>query len=266
MSNIKIFQNTEFGQIRTLEINDEPYFVGKDIATILGYKDTVNAIKAHVDEEDKRGWQITTPSGNQQMTIVNESGLYSLILSSKLPAAKRFKHWVTSDVLPAIRKHGIYATDELVSNPDLLIKMATALKEEREQKAALQRENEEKDSQILQLSASVANMEKKVSYLDKIFACPSTVMVKTIAQDYGMSAIAFNLLLHDFGIQYRCGDVWILYAKYLPEGYVKDVPFEYTKSNGSKAIKSNMQWTQKGRSFLYHFLKERDVIPLIEKI
>ncbi|GAA0206182.1 BRO-N domain-containing protein [Selenomonas dianae] len=106
---VQIFENAEFGKVRTVVKGGEPYFVGKDVAEILGYKDTVNALKAHVDEEDKTGWQITTPSrGTQTATIINESGLYSLILSSKLPAAKKFKRWVTSEVLPSIRKTGGY--------------------------------------------------------------------------------------------------------------------------------------------------------------
>ena len=106
---VQIFENAEFGKVRTVVVKDEPYFVGKDVAEILGYKDTVNALKAHVDEEDKTGWQITTPSrGTQTATIINESGLYSLILSSNLPAAKKFKRWVTSEVLPSIRKTGSY--------------------------------------------------------------------------------------------------------------------------------------------------------------
>lgn len=110
MNEITIFENPEFGKVRTTLIDGEPYFVGKDVAEILGYKDTVNALKSHVDEEDKMGWQIATPSrGNQIANIINESGLYSLILSSKLPKARKFKHWVTSEVLPAIRKTGSYS-------------------------------------------------------------------------------------------------------------------------------------------------------------
>lgn len=136
-----------------------------------------------------------------------------------------------------------------------------------EQQAAIEQQRLEmafQREEIKELSSAVTSMEKKVTYLDKILACPSTVKVKTIAQDYGMSAIAFNNLLHNYGIQYRCGDVWVLYAKYLPEGYVKDVPFEYRRANGTTGLNSNMQWTQKGRMFLYEFLKEREVLPLIE--
>ena len=109
MNEIEIFKNSEFGEIRTTVINGDPWFVGKDVAEALGYKDTVNALKAHVDEEDKMGWQITTPSrGEQSATVINEYGLYSLTLSSKLPSAKKFKHWVTHDVIPSIRKTGSY--------------------------------------------------------------------------------------------------------------------------------------------------------------
>lgn len=108
MNDIQIFNNPEFGEIRTIDQNGEPWFVGKDVAAALGYKDTVNAIKSHVDEQDKRGWQITTPSGEQRATIINESGLYSLCFSSKLEGAVKFKRWVTSEVLPQIRKTGSY--------------------------------------------------------------------------------------------------------------------------------------------------------------
>lgn len=113
MNELQVFNSPEFGEIRAVEIDDEPWFVGKDVAAALGYKDTVNALKTHVDHADKKGgWRITTPSGDQDMTIINESGLYSLILSSKLPGAKKFKRWVTSEVLPTIRKHGAYITPQ----------------------------------------------------------------------------------------------------------------------------------------------------------
>lgn len=109
MNELKIFENPEFGEIRTVEVKGEPWFVGKDVATVLGYSNTKDAISRHVDDDDKRGSRFPTPSGVQNMTIINESGLYSLILGSKLPKAKEFKHWVTSEVLPALRKTGSYS-------------------------------------------------------------------------------------------------------------------------------------------------------------
>ncbi|WP_200780443.1 Bro-N domain-containing protein, partial [Enterococcus faecium] len=142
MNTPQIF-NFEQNEVRTVLVNDKPYFVGKDVAEILGYSKPRNAISTHVDEEDKQDAPIQGDlGGTQSMTIINESGLYSLILKSKLPSAKKFKRWVTSEVLPQIRKHGMYATDDLLNNPDLLIEVATKLKEERtlrlvaEQKAA----------------------------------------------------------------------------------------------------------------------------------
>ena len=123
MNGIQIFQNAEFGSVRTADINGVPYFVGKDVSEILGYSNTRKALLDHVDEEDKTdGVTIRDSIGRDQTPVlINESGLYSLILSSKMPNARRFKRWVTSEILPTIRKHGVYATDELIANPDLAI-------------------------------------------------------------------------------------------------------------------------------------------------
>lgn len=141
MNELKIFENPEFGSVRTVEIDGEPWFVGKDVATALGYANTADAIQKHVDNDDKLESQIAISGQNRKIIVINESGLYSLVLSSKLPSAKKFKKWVTSEVLPSIRKHGMYAEDELLDNPDLLIKVAQALKEEREKNKKLSEEN-----------------------------------------------------------------------------------------------------------------------------
>lgn len=137
MEKVQVFKNTEFGSVRTVERNGEPWFVGKDVADILGYRNGSRDINRHVDEEDKGCTEMVSPGGIQQMTIINESGLYSLILGSKLPSAKRFKHWVTSEVLPAIRRNGVYMTDDkaydITHNPDsladLLLKAGEQLKQ-----------------------------------------------------------------------------------------------------------------------------------------
>ena len=134
MNYMEIFKNSEFGSVRTTLIDNQPYFVGKDVADILGYKNNRQAIRDHVDEDDKGVTKWFTKGGAQNLTVINESGLYSLILGSKLPSAKRFKKWVTSEVLPSIRKHGIYTIDELIANPDLILEATTALKKERESK------------------------------------------------------------------------------------------------------------------------------------
>lgn len=234
-------------EVRTVLVNDEPYFVGKDVASVLGYSNTKDALSRHVDLEDKMGSRITTSGQSREMTIINESGLYSLILKSKLPNAKKFKRWVTSEVLPQIRKHGMYATDELLNNPDLLIEVATKLKEER----------------TLRLIAEqkVAEMQPKVNYHDIILANKSVTPISFIAKNYGMSAMQMNKLLHDFGIQYRQGKAWLLYAKYQNEGYTH---IEMVPVQGTDNLKPIMKWTQKGHLFLYNFLKEHDILPNIE--
>ncbi|WP_455256738.1 phage antirepressor [Peptoniphilus asaccharolyticus] len=138
MNEIKAFNSLEFGQIRTTSIDGEPWFVGKDIAAALGYKNISDALIKHVDIEDKGVAKCDTLGGNQEMTVINESGMYSLVLSSRLDSAKKFKRWVTKDILPSIRKHGMYATDELINNPDLLIQVATQLKDERSKRQELE--------------------------------------------------------------------------------------------------------------------------------
>jgi phage antirepressor protein len=144
LNELKIFKNEEFGEVRTVEIGGEPWFVGKDVAEVLGYAKPLNALSTHIDEDDSLKQGLTDSMGRIQETIlINESGLYSLILSSKLPTAKAFKRWVTSEVLPSIRKHGLYAKEELLDNPDIAIAAFKALKEEREARKALEAENKQ---------------------------------------------------------------------------------------------------------------------------
>ena len=144
MEAVEVFRNSEFGEIRTVLINNEPYFVGKDVAQALGYERATKAIQDHVDADDKDAVPIQDSIGRMQKTpVINESGLYALIFGSKLESAKKFKHWVTAEVLPSIRKHGMYAVDELLENPDLLIKVATELKDERQRRVIAEKECEE---------------------------------------------------------------------------------------------------------------------------
>lgn len=168
MNELKVFENPEFGSVRTVEIDGEPWLVGKDVAEILGYADAYGAMKKHVDNEDRQNCQndsFETPRG---MTVINESGLYSLVIGSKLPSAKKFKRWVTSEVLPSIRKHGMYAEDELLDNPDLLIKVAQALKEEREKNKKLSEDNR--------------RMKPKEIFADAVSASNSSILVRDLAK------------------------------------------------------------------------------------
>ena len=252
---IEVFKNDEFGSIRTMTVDGEPWFVGKDITDVLGYQNASKALADHVDDDDKLNNESLSSLGQRGGWLVNESGLYSLILGSKLPTAKKFKHWVTAEVLPAIRKHGVYAMDDLLNDPDALITALTAYKEEKEKVAQLQEENLQKTQMISELSP-------KATYYDLILQSASLVPITSIAKDYGMSAKHLNRLLAENGIQFKQGKTWFLYQKYAEQGYTS------SKTHAIDAEHSIMHtyWTQKGRLFLYDFLKGLGILPLIEQV
>ncbi|MFR7638607.1 MAG: phage antirepressor KilAC domain-containing protein [Allobaculum sp.] len=249
-------------QIRTLTIDDEPYFVGKDVAVVLGYRDTADALKKHVDDEDKLTRQFADSGQRREMKVINESGLYSLILGSKLPDAKRFKRWVTSEVLPQIRKHGAYATDatidRILGDPDFGIRLLQDLKAEREARKALEVQNAVQTQQI-------AELQPKASYYDVVLNCKDLLSVSKIAKDFGKSGRWLNDFLHEKGIQFKQGSVWLLYQKYAAEGYTQTKTDPYTGSDGMIHSKVRTCWTQKGRLFIYDLLKSNGILPTIER-
>lgn len=253
---LQIYQNAEFGSVRTATINGEPYFVGKDVAEILGYSNTRKALTDHVDDEDKmNGVTIRDSIGREQTPVfINESGLYSLILSSKMPNSKKFKNWVTAEVLPAIRKHGMYAIDEILENPDLAIAALTQLKEERKRRKEL-------ECQTLIQRQQIAEMKPKASYYDLILQNKNTVPITQIAKDYGMSGRKFNELLHELGVQYKFRKTWLLYQQYAECGYTQSRTYAIDESRSVM----HTYWTQKGRLFLYDLLKSEGILPVIEQ-
>ena len=252
MNELQIFKNDEFGEVRTIEINGEPWFVGKDIANALGYSDIRKAVMMHVDDDDKTNCPITDALGRSQgTTVINESGLYAMILGSKLSSAKKFKHWVTSEVLPTIRKTGGYHLPQTY---------AEALRE----LADLAEEKERMATEMIAMNEKIEEMQPKVSYLDTILASKDTRTVTSIAQDYGMSARGFNKMLHDLGVQHKVGGQWILYSKYQGYGYVHSHTHSFEYSDGRTGTSENTEWTIKGMFFLYNFLKEHNRLPLIE--
>lgn len=250
MNELQIF-NFDSKEVRTVVVNEEPYFVGNDVAKALGYSNYKNAITNHVDIEDKLSTQIKYAGQRRKVIAVNESGLYSLIFSSKLDSAKRFKRWVTSEVLPAVRKHGIYASDSVIEqtmkNPDYIITVLTEFKKERESRLVAEQQ--------------VQELKPKATYYDLVLQNKSLLSVSKIAKDYGMSAMRMNKLLHELGIQYKQGDIWLLYAKYQDKGYTQTSTYALDEEHSKVSTK----WTQKGRLFIYDLLKDEGILPTIEK-
>lgn len=269
MNELKIFNNPEFGQLRTLVKDNETWFVGKDVAEILGYSNTQKAIRDHVDTEDKLTERFVLSGQNREAVVINESGLYSLVLSSKLPNAKKFKRWVTSEVLPSIRKHGMYATaqtiETMLADPDNAIRMLTALKEERAKRI-------EQEKQIATLTAEnqmqaqqIAEFKPKVEYVDIILRSTDTVTTTQIAADYGLSAKKLNKILHDEKIQHKVNDQWILYKEQMNKGYTKSETIDITRSDGRVEAKMYTKWTQKGRLKIHEILTQLGFIANFDK-
>ncbi|MFT1796801.1 phage antirepressor [Staphylococcus aureus] len=238
--------NFEELPVRTLTVNEEPYFVRKDVADILGYKNGSRDINAHVDAEDKLTYQISTAGQRRNQTIINESGLYSLIFSSKLESAKRFKRWVTSDVLPAIRKHGIYATDNVIEqtlkDPDYIITVLTEYKKEKEQNLLLQQE--------------IGELKPKADYVDEILKSTGTLATTQIAADYGISAQKLNKLLHEARLQRKVNKQWVLYSEHMGKSYTESDTIPIVRSDGREDTVLQTRWTQKGRLKIHEIMTE----------
>jgi prophage antirepressor-like protein len=267
-NNLQVFKNTEFGELGVLVIDGKEYFPASECARILGYSNPRDAILRHcksagVVKHD--GVSLTTNQygiSTEQVvekTYITEGNLYRLIIRSKLPAAERFERWIFDEVLPTIRKHGLYATekvlDEILADPDYGIRLFSELKAERQRRKTLELEN-------AQHKQIIGELRPKASYYDLILQNKSLVPISKIAKDYGMSGKAFNKLLHELGVQYKMGDTWLLYQQYADQGYTQ------SRTHAIDAEKSRMHtyWTQKGRLFLYDLLKNRrGLLPMIER-
>lgn len=236
--------------VRTIAINNEPYFIGKDVADILGYTNTAKAIRDHVDDEDKLTERIVLSGQNREVIFINESGLYSLILSSKLPTAKGFKRWVTSEVLPAIRTHGVYAVDELIDDPDLAIKAFTALKEERTKRKALEAQN--------------AVMVPKAVFADAVTTSDSCILIGDLAKllrqngvEIGQKRLFDWLRNHGFLIKRRGADWNSPTQRAMEMGLFEIKETAITHSDGHVTISKTTKVTGKGQIyFVYRFLGE----------
>lgn len=250
----------EGNQVRTVMIGNEPCFIGKDVAEVLGYVRPADAIRTHVNTNDKLTRHFTDSGQSRSMTVINESGVYDLIFDASRQGknadirhkATVFRHWVTNDVLPSIRKNGVYMTDQTAYDithdkdalGDLLLKAG---------------------SQLKQKDLVIQELKPKADYTDSMLANKGLETISMIAKNYGYSTREFNKLLHGLGIQYKQGKTWLLYAKYQDEGYTHVEPYEYTNSDGIKQVRNTMKWTQVGQKFLYDFLKSKGIMPLVEQ-
>ena len=232
MKEMEIFKNAELGSVRVVMVNEEPYFVGKDVAEILGYSNASKALADHVDDDDKLNNESLSSLGQRGGWIINESGLYSLILCSKLPSAKRFKKWITSEVLPSIHKHGLYATDNVIdnilNNPDFGIELLTKLKEER----AARVEAESKNAILMHVN--------------------KTYTVTEIAKELGLrSATQLNRILAEKKIQYQVNGTWVMYSRYSDHGY-EEIKQEVLDSG---RVIYHRRITQMGRKFILNLFQ-----------
>lgn len=254
---VQVF-NFNGNETRVVEIDGQPWWIAKDVCDILELSNPTVAI-AELEEDERAKYSL----GRQgEANIINEPGLYSLVLRSRKPEAKTFKRWITHEVIPAIRKHGGYLTpqkvEEVLLNPDTIIRLATDLKAEREKNNALTVQNARQEQIINEL-------KPKADYTDKILQNRGLVTITQIAKDYGMSGEAMNALLHELGIQYKQSDQWLLYAKYQSMGYTHSHTIDIVRSDGRPDVKMNTKWTQKGRLFLYNKLREHGCLPVIER-
>ena len=253
MNELQTF-NFEDLPVRKIEVDGEPYFLGKDVAEILGYTRSDNAIRNHVDDEDKLTHQVSASGQKRNMVIINESGLYSLIFDAAKQSknesirkkAKRFKRWVTEDVLPSIRKHGIYATENVIEqtlrDPDYIINVLTEYKKE-------------KDNNLI-LRQQIGELKPKADYVDEILKSPGTMTITQIAADYGLSAQKLNKLLHQARLQRRVGKQWVLYTEHMNKGYTKSHTIEIVRSDGRPDTQPQTRWTQKGRLKIHEIMTD----------
>ena len=250
MDEIQIFKSKEFGNVRTLMFNNEPYLVGKDVAVALGYAKPENALSAHVDDEDKTITLIQGSGSNYKSntTIINESGLYSLVFSSQLPTAKKFKRWVTSEVLPALRKNGGYIVATSEDTPDLI--MARALQVAQATIDRHKKQLELANERIALQGEQLKSQAPKVEYYDQVLQSEGTMTTTQLAMSLGMTANTLNKKLCNAGIQFRQSGMYILHAPYSSYNLTSVRSYPYMTSDGRTLTKQYLVWNERGKQFV----------------
>jgi prophage antirepressor-like protein len=259
-NNLQIFNNTEFGELGILIEGENILFPASECAKILGYSNHIKAINDHCKGVTKH--YTLTNGGSQQKNYIGEGDLYRLITHSKLPNAVKFEAWIFEEVLPMVRKHGMYMTwkmvEEFILSPDTVIKLANQIKSEMAKNVKLSEELSIKNKLIAELGP-------KAAYAEYVLSCPGLVTITQIAKDYGMSGARMNGLLHELGIQYKQNGQWLLYWQFQDEGYTQSETSEIQLCDGFSVVKMMSKWTQEGRLFVYELLKAAGILPLIER-
>jgi len=248
---VQIFENQEFGKVRVVEVDGQPWWVLKDVCAALDLSDA-RRVAERLDDDELSGVRLHSGGQMRKMYAVNESGLYAVILRSDKPQARAFRKWVTSDILPSIRKHQAYIAPETLKRMQVdqaftsdLLKVLTDAQEINQA-----------------LVGFVEVMRPKADYYDAILQCPYALPVTIIAKDYGMTAQEFNILLYSLGIQFRCHKTWVLYARYADLGYT----LTKTRLVEGEQVPIHTQWTQVGRQFLYERLKQYGILPTAQTL
>lgn len=252
--------NYESSEVRTIQKNGEPWWVLADVCKVLDLSNP-SKVADRLEPDEKANFELGLRGG--ATNCINESGLYAVILRSDKPQAKPFRKWVTNEVLPSIRKHGAYMTDQTLeralTSPDFLIELATQLKAEQAQRKQL-------ETTVAVQNQQIAELQPKASYYDVVLNCKDLISISKIAKDYGWSAQKLNEYLHKHGVQYKQGKTWLLYQKYAGMGYTSTKTHTYHGDDGREhAAEPHTYWTQKGRLFIYDLLKSDGVFPLIER-
>lgn len=247
MHDLKVFQNSQFGELEILTIDNKEWFPAIKVAEILGYTNPRKAIRDHAKERGVTIRSVIDSLGrNQDKKFIDEGNLYRLITRSKLPQADQFEEWVFEDVLPAIRKHGIYATDDVIentlNNPDYIINVLTEYKKEKEQNLLLQQE--------------IGELKPKADYVDEILKSTGTLATTQIAADYGISAQKLNKLLHEARLQRKVNKQWVLYSDHMGKSYTESDTIPIVRSDGREDTVLQTRWTQKGRLKIHEIMTE----------
>ena len=262
MNQLQIFQNNTFGKVRVVEQKGEPWFVAKDVCECLEINNSRQAL-GRLDVDEKAGVTLNDGRQNREMNIVNEYGLYSLVLSSRKPEAKEFKRWITHEVIPSIRKHGAYLTDDVakqvVQDPSFLIQIAQALQEEKAKR-------QEAEAMVVYQEQQIAEFKPVKDYVDQILSSTSTMTITQIAADYDLTAVQLNKILHEAGLQRKVGDQWILYKRHMSKGFTKSETFTFKRSDGRDDAKINTKWTQKGRLKIHEILTAKGYEPVCTEV